>query len=84
MVKISSQLGTTKNFMTFGTLQYIQHLIRKAKLKLYNYGTKIKYEDECFGMSFSWTRQYTHNPEDPTSNNFVFLFSLKEIMESDL
>ena len=45
---------------------------------------KIKYEDECFGVSLAWTRQFTHNPEDPTSNNFIFLFSLKEIIESDL
>ena len=66
------------NFTVYSTFD------KKGELKLYNYGTKIKYEDECFGMSFSWTRQYTHNPEDPTSNNFVFLFSLKEIMESDL
>ena len=66
------------NFTLYSTFD------KKGKLKLYNYGTKIKYEDECFGMSFSWTRQYTHNPEDPTSNNFIFLFSLKEIMESDL
>ena len=66
------------NFTVYSTFD------KKGKLKLYNYGTKVKYEDECFGMSFSWTRQYTHNPEDPTSNNFVFLFSLKEIMESDL
>ena len=34
--------------------------------------------------SLAWTRQFTHNPEDPTSNNFIFLFSLKEIIESDL
>ena len=33
---------------------------------------------------FSWKRQYTHNPENPTSNNFLFLFSLKEIMEGDI
>ena len=66
------------NFTAFTTFD------KKSKLKLYNYGTKIKYEDECFGISLSWTRQFTHNPEDPTSNNFVFLFSLKEIMESNL
>ena len=66
------------NFTVYSTFD------KKGELKLYNYGTKIKYEDECFAMSFSWTRQFTHNPEDPTSNNFIFLFSLKEIMESDL
>ena len=57
---------------------------KKSKIKLHNFGAKIKYEDECLGFSLNWNRQYTHNPEDPTSNNFTFLFSLKEIMESDL
>ena len=57
---------------------------KKKKIKMYNFGAKLKYEDECFGMSFQWTRQFTHNPEDPTSNNFAFLFSIKEVMESDL
>ena len=57
---------------------------KKSKIKLHNFGAKIKYEDECLGFSFNWNRQYTHNPEDPTSNNFTFLFSLKEIMESNL
>ena len=51
---------------------------------MHNFGAKLKYEDECFGLSFNWTRQFTHNPEDPTSNNFAFLFSIKEVMESDL
>ena len=77
-VKYDQKLYDFWNFTVYSTFD------KKGKLKLYNYGTKIKYEDECFGMSFSWTRQYTHNPEDPTSNNFSFLFSLKEIMESDL
>ena len=44
---------------------------------------KLKYEDECLGLSFSWVRSYTHNPEVPTSNSFMFLFSFKEIMEND-
>ena len=66
------------NFTAYSTFD------KKKKLKLHNYGTKIKYEDECFGVSLAWTRQFTHNPEDPTSNNFIFLFSLKEIIESDL
>ena len=57
---------------------------KKSKIKLHNFGAKIKYEDECLGFSFNWNRQYTHNPEDPTSNSFTFLFSLKEIMESNL
>ena len=54
------------------------------EIKYNNINTKIKYEDECLGLSFSWKRQYTHNPEDPTSNSFLFLFSLKEIMEGDI
>ena len=45
---------------------------------------KVKYEDECLGFSFNWSRQYTHMPENPTSNSFQFLFSLKEIMENDI
>jgi len=57
---------------------------KKNEIKYNNINTKIKYEDECLGLSFSWKRQYTHNPEDPTSNSFLFLFSLKEIMEGDI
>ena len=57
---------------------------KKDEIKYNNINTKIKYEDECVGLSFSWKRQYTHNPENPTSNNFLFLFSLKEIMEGDI
>ena len=57
---------------------------KKDEIKYNNINTKIKYEDECLGLSFSWKRQYTHNPENPTSNNFLFLFSLKEIMEGDI
>jgi len=57
---------------------------KKNTIKFHNIGAKIKYEDECLGLSFSWNRQYTHNPEDPTSNSFIFLFSFKEIMENDL
>ena len=57
---------------------------KKNKVKFHNLGAKIKYEDECLGLSFSWQRTYTHNPEDPTSNSFMFLFSFKEIMENDL
>ena len=66
------------NFTSFTTFD------KKNKIKMYNFGAKLKYEDECFGLSFLWTRQFTHNPEDPTSNNFAFLFSIKEVMESDL
>ena len=57
---------------------------KKVKVKYNNINSKIKYEDECVGISFSWRRQYTHNREDPTSNSFLFLFSLKEIMEGDI
>ncbi len=57
---------------------------KKNKIKFHDINTKIKYEDECLGFSFNWKRQYTHNPEDPTSNSFLFLFSLKEIMENDI
>lgn len=57
---------------------------KKNKLKFHDINAKVKYEDECLGISFNWKRQYTHNPEDPTSNSFLFLFSLKEIMENDI
>ena len=57
---------------------------KKSDIKIHNIGAKIKYEDECLGVSFSWQRHYTHNPEDPTSNSFMFLVSFKEIMENDL
>ena len=54
------------------------------EIKFLNWDAKIKYQDECFGLSFSWNRQYTYNSESPTSNNFLFLFSLNKIMENDL
>ncbi len=57
---------------------------KKEKIKFHNFGAKIKYEDECFGLSLTWNRYYTHNSEDPTSNSFMFMFSFKEIMENDL
>ena len=57
---------------------------KKDEIKYHDINSKIKYEDECVGLSFSWKRQYTHNPENPTSNSFLFLFSLKEIMEGDI
>ena len=76
--RYSQQIADYWNFTSFTTFD------KKNKIKMYNFGAKIKYEDECFGLSFLWTRQFTHNPEDPTSNNFAFLFSIKEVMESDL
>ena len=57
---------------------------KKNKIKFHDINAKIKYEDECLGFSFNWSRQYTHMPENPTSNSFQFLFSLKEIMENDI
>ena len=56
---------------------------KQSKNKFLTNSLKLKYEDECLGLSFSWIRSYTHNPEDPTSNSFMFLFSFKEIMEND-
>ena len=76
--KYTQQIDDYWNFTSFTTFD------KRKKIKMYNFGAKLKYEDECFGVSFLWTRQFTHNPEDPTSNNFAFLFSIKEIMESDL
>ena len=57
---------------------------KKNKIKFHDINAKIKYEDECLGFSFNWSRQYTHIPENPTSKSFQFLFSLKEIMENDI
>ncbi len=54
------------------------------EMKFLNWSSKLKYEDECFGVSFTWDRRYTYNYESPTSNSFVFMFSLKKIMENDL
>ena len=54
------------------------------KIKFLNWNTKIIYENECMGFSFNWNRQYTYNVENPTSNDFMFKFSLKKIMENDL
>ena len=54
------------------------------KIKFLNWNTKIIFENECFGFSFNWNRQYTYNKENPTSNNFMFKLSLKKIMENDL
>ena len=77
-MRYTQQIDDYWNFTSFTTFD------KRKKIKMYNFGAKLKYEDECFGVSFLWTRQFTHNPEDPTSNNFAFLFSIKEIMESDL
>ncbi len=57
---------------------------KKNKIKFHGINAKVLYEDECLGVSFNWQRVYTHNPENPTSNSFLFLFSIKEILESDL
>ena len=50
---------------------------KKDEIKYNNINSKIKYEDECVGISFAWKRKYTHNPEDPTSNSFLFLLQWK-------
>ncbi len=74
----TQKLSEFWNFTTSTTFD------KKNKIKFHNYGLKLRYEDECLGLSFAWNRKYTYNPEDPTSNDFTFLFSFKEIMENDL
>ena len=56
----------------------------KKEIKFLDWSTKLKYENECFGFSINWRRQYTYNSENPTSNEFQILISLKQIMENDL
>ena len=73
-----------QKFLEFWSFTTSSTFDKKNKIKFHDINTKIKYEDECVGFSFNWKRQYTHNPEDPTSNSFLFLFSLKEIMENDI
>ena len=64
-----------QNSSTTGALLEPQHLIKKKKLNFITLEQKLKYEDECFGLSLTWNRYYTHNSEDPTSNSFMFMFS---------
>ena len=64
MVKISSRLGMTKNFMTLELTVY-STFDKKGKNKNYIITEQNKNEDECFGMSLSWTDN-THKLENPT------------------
>ena len=77
-------LGFENRISKFWVLNGTSNFDLVDKLKFLNWNTKLKYEDECFGLSFSWNRQYTYNSENPTSNQFLFLFSLKKIMENDI
>ena len=77
-MRYTQQIDDYWNFTSFTTFD------KRKKIKMYNFGAKLKYEDECFGVSFLWTRQFTHNPEDPTSNNFAFLFSIKAVSYTHL
>ncbi len=77
-------LAFEQRFSEFWSFTTSSTFDKKDKLKFHDINAKIKYEDECLGLSFNWRRQYTHNPEDPTSNSFLFLFSIKEIMENDI
>ncbi len=77
-------LSFDQKFTEFWSFTTTSTFDKKDSIKFHNIEAKIKYEDECLGVSFNWKRKYTHNPEDPTSNSFMFLFSLKEIMENDI
>ena len=44
--RYSQQIADYWNFTSFTTFD------KKNKIKMYNFGAKIKYEDECFGLSF--------------------------------
>lgn len=77
-------LGFKNLFSKFWSLEVSSNFDLVNEIKFLNWNSKIKYQDECFGLSFSWNRQYTYNAESPTSNNFMLLFSLNKIMESDL
>ena len=78
------QIGFSNQFSKYWRINGSSEFKIIDELKFLNWRTKIRYEDECFGISFSWNRQYTYNSENPTSNNFLVLFSLKKIMESDI
>jgi len=86
MVEAKNQftLALDQKFSEYWTFTTSTTFDKKSEIKFHNIETKIKYEDECLGISLNWKRQYTHNPEDPTSNSFLFLFSLKEILENDI
>jgi len=77
-------LGFRNLFSKFWSLEVNSNFDLVNEIKFLNWNSKIKYQDECFGLSFSWNRQYTYNSESPTSNNFMLLFSINKIMENDL
>lgn len=77
-------LSIEQKFSEFWSFTTSSTFDKKNKIKFHDINAKIKYEDECLGLSFNWTRKYTHMPENPTSNSFQFLFTLKEIMENDI
>ena len=77
-------LGFRNFFSKFWSLEVNSNFNLVNEIKFLNWNSKIKYQDECFGLSFSWNRQYTYNSESPTSNNFMLLFSINKIMENEL
>ena len=77
-LSFSQKLSDFWSFTTSSTFD------KKNKIKFHGINAKVLYEDECLGVSFNWQRVYTHNPENPTSNSYLFLFSIKEILESDI
>ena len=74
----SSKLSKFWRFNGSSTFDLVQNI------KFLNWNSKVIYEDECFGLSFSWNRQYTYNTESPTSNSFMVLFSIKKLMQNDI
>ncbi len=77
-------LNFTQKLSDFWSFTTSSTFDKKNKIKFHGINAKILYEDECLGGSFTWQRIYTHNPENPTSNSFLFLLSIKEILESDI
>ena len=45
-LQYNQQIANYWNFTSFTTFD------KKNKIKMYNFGAKLKYEDECFGLSF--------------------------------
>ena len=66
----------TRELLIIGTLLVLQHLI-KNKIKMYNFEAKLKYEDECFGLSFCGLGS-SLTTQNPTSNNFAFYLALRK------
>ena len=78
------QLGFSNKLSKFWRFDGSTTFDLVEEIKFLNWNSKIVYEDECFGLSFSWNRQYTYNSESPTSNNFMLLFSIKKLMENNI